>query len=263
MAEQKNIKKLVQLQVDEVKEFNNVIATRTVRSKVLEEEIAGLFGSIFADFEGCKIGSAVDPKNPNNKKLKCRLYFKPETNKDEKSLYAIKVNGENIINKKGNLYDWVETVNSIKNAKTHELEFIAKEILQEFIFDPTARMEDRCDESGNTVKVRVITNWKPYVSEIDDAVAGGFLTRYIAVDVDLLPIVAKMHGKKDPKEVKEGAAKGYIPRDKYQYSVTEVRMLSPNESILEIRRLDIKEMSNLSKSIGYGMVAGNVVMTRR
>ena len=263
MAEQntnKNVPKLVQITLDEHESFNNVITTATVTSTALEKKIAELFSSTFVDFEGCKI-------MPVGEQLKCKLYFKPCISKGE-GLYAVKVKGENIVQnrKKVNLLDVVNTVNMMSSAKQFELEDIAKEILAEFLIIQDAKFEDRFNEDlGKNVKIRLPKNWNQYTEEITDVVNGTrFQNPYLAVNLDLVPIVAKMYGKKDQAEV-DALAGGGIPKDRYQYAANIVKVLNFNlyQYVLEIKRIDIKEMEKLSQSIGYGMVTGNVVMTRR
>ena len=267
MAEQikdtKTLPELTQVIIKEHQEFNDVIATATLTSYQLEEKIAELFASTFVDFEGCKI-------MPIGDQLKCKLYFKPDFNKGE-GLYAVKVKGENIApnKKRVNFAEFVNTVNMMSSAKQFELEPIAKDILAEFlVLRPTdVKVEARMNtELGKEVNIRLPKNWNAYTEEINDVVAGTrFQTPYLAVSLDLIPIVAKMYGKKDPDEVEALAGRGIIPRDRYQYAVNIVKVLDANMNkfILEIRRIDIKVMNDLSQSIGFGMVTGNIVMTRK
>lgn len=266
MAEQttnKTPKKLTQVIIKENESFNDVISTATLTSGDLETKIAELFGSTFVDFEGCKI-------LPIGDQLKCKLYFKPCFDKGD-GLYAVKVKGENVApNKKTlNLATIVNTVNMMSSAKQFELEDIAKEILAEFlILSPNdAKVETRLNEElGKEVKIRLPKNWNQFTEEITDVVTGTrFQTPYLAVTLDLIPIVAKMYGKKDPSEVAALAGRGIIPRDRYQYAVNVVKILNANmnQFILEIRRIDIKVMNDLSQAIGFGMVTGNIVMTRK
>lgn len=270
MAEQKNtnnVPKLVQVTLEEHESFNNVISTSTVTTTSLEKKISELFGSMFLDFEGCKI---IPVGVQGQETLKCKLYFKPSVNKTEDGLYAVKVRGEAIKerNKAFNVVDMVSTVNMLYNSKQFDLEDIAKEMLAEFLIIPNSHVVvDRFNEKLNkVVKVRLPKNWNNYTEEVADTVNGTrFQNPYLAVTLDLIPIVAKMYGKKDEREVKELAARGIIPRDRYQYAVNIVKALNPNvhSYILEIRRIDVKEMDKLSQSIGYGMISGNIVMTRR
>ena len=87
----------------------------------------------------------------------------------------------------------------------------------------------------------------------------------IAMNLDLVPIVAKMFGKKDSDEVRALSDRGIIPKDRYQYAVNIVKVLNPTmrQYILEIRRIDTKALNELGQSIGYGVMTGNIVMTRR
>lgn len=263
----KNVPKLVQVTLDEHESFNNVISTATLSSTVLEKKIAELFGSTFVDFEGCKI---VPMGTPGGEVLKCKLYFKPCFTKGD-GLYAVKVKGEGIAprNKKANLLDLVNTVNMLSASKQFDLEDIAKEILAEFLVIPTndANIVDRYNEDlQKVVKVRLPKNWAHYTEEITDVVGNTrFQNPYLVVNIDLVPTVAKMFGKKDSAEMKAFADRGIIPKDRYQYAVNIVKVLNPTmrQYILEVRRIDIKEMETLSQSIGYGMVTGNIIMTRR
>lgn len=262
-------KKLVQVTLEEYENFNNVIATATVASTSLEKKIAELFGSTFEDFEGCKI---VPAGVPGGETLKCKLYFKPCFTKGD-GLYAVKVKGEDLSpNKKKTvpLVDLVNTVNMLAASKQFDLEDIAKELLAEFLIigPDAAKMEDRYNEDlGKVVKVRLPKNWNAFTEEITDTINGTrFQNPYLVVNLDLIPIVAKMYGKKDADELKALAGKGIMPKDRYQYAVNIVKVLNPTmrQYILEIRRIDIKEMEKLAQSIGYGMITGgNIVMTRR
>lgn len=269
MAEQKNttknLPKLAQITLDEYESFNNVISTATLRSTDLEKKIAELFGSTFEDFEGCKIV----PMGPAGETLKCKLYFKPCFNKGD-GLYAVKVKGEGVNSPKGkksSFADLVNTVNMLAASKQFDLEDLAKEILSEFLIIPDAKIVDRYNEDINRiVQVRLPKNWNTFTEEITDTINGTrFQNPYFVVNADLIPIVAKMYGKKDPVEVKALTEKGIIPKDRYQYAVNIVKVLNASirEYIFEIRRIDIKEMQSLSHSIGYGMPVGNIIMTRR
>lgn len=257
-----NVPGLVQVKLDKNEEFNNVISTSTVTSNSLEKVISELFGGTFSDFEGCKI-------MPVGEQLKCKLYFKPCPSKTEDGLYAVKVRGEDVTQrKKGHkLQDVVNMVNMLSTSKQFELEDVAKEILAEFLIIPDAIMVDRYNaDIDKVVKVRLPKNWNVYTEEITDVVNGTrFQNPYLVVTVDLIPIVAKLYGKKDQDEVDALASRGVMPRDRYQYAVNVVKVLNPTmlQYILEIRRIDVKEMSKLSQSIGYGMVQGSIVMTRR
>lgn len=270
MAEQvkntTNLPKLVQVTLDEYESFNNVISTATLTSSDLEKKIAELFGSTFVDFEGCKI---VPMGTPGGETLKCKLYFKPCFSKGD-GLYAVKVKGEGITannrGKKSNLLDLVNTVNMLAVSKQFDLEDIAKEILAEFLIIPDANIVDRYNEDiGKAVKVRLPKNWNNYTEEITDTVNGTrFQNPYLVVNIDLVPVVAKMYGKKDEEELKAYADRGIMPKDRYQYAVNIVKVTNPTmrQYVLEIRRIDIKEMERLSQSIGYGMVTGSIIMTR-
>lgn len=258
-------KKLVQCIVSEYESFNDVISTATLSSSALEKKIAGLFGSTFVDFEGCKIV----PMGNGGETLKCKLYFKPCFSKGE-GLYAVKVRNEGLnanMGKKSNLIDLVNTVNMLAVSKQFDLEDIAKEILSEFLIIPDANIVDRYNEDlDKVVKVRLPKNWNNYLEEITDTVNGTrFQNPYLVVNLDLIPIVAKLYGKKDSEELKAFSERGIMPKDRYQYSVNIVRVLNPTmrQYVLEVRRIDIKEMEKLSQSIGYGMPVGNIVMTRR
>lgn len=265
MATQKentNVPKLVQIKLDKPEEFNNIIATSTVRSTSLEKRISEFFGSAFTDFEGCKI-------MPIGETLKCKLYFKPTVNKGEDGIYAVKVRGEDISNRTRNfkLADIVNTVNKFSKAKQFELTDLAKELIAEYLIIPDAVIVDRFNEELNkVVKVRLPRNWDNYTEEITDVNnATRFQNPYYVVIVDLIPIIAKLYGKKDQTEIDTYASRGAIPKDRYQYAVNIVKILNPTmlQYILEIRRIDLKEMDKLTQSIGYGMVQGNVIMTRR
>lgn len=269
MAEQinnnKNVPKLAQIVLDENELFNNVISTATVTSTTLEKKIAELF-ALFEDFEGCKITPMTVQ---GGETLKCALYFKPCFTKGD-GLYAVKVKGESLApnqGKKSSLVELVNTVNMLAVSKQFDLEDMAKEILAEFIIMADANVVERYNEDlGKVVKVRLPKNWGAHTAEITDTVNGTrFQTPYLVVNLDLLPIIAKLFGKKDPEEVKALASKGIIPKDRYQYAVNVVKVLNPTmkQFILEIRRIDNKELEKLSQSIGYGMTSGNIVMTRR
>lgn len=268
MAEQiknTNVPNLAQITLDEHESFNNVISTSTLTSSDLEKTIAELFGSTFVDFEGCKI---VPMGVQGQETLKCKLYFKPHMSKGD-GLYAVKVRGEAAANPKSkfSLIDVVNTVNMLSTSKQFDLEDLAKELLAEFLIIGDATLVDRYNpELGKVVKVRLPKNWNNYVSEIADTVGNTrFQNPYLVVTLDLIPIVAKLYGKKDPDEVESLSARGIVPKDRYQYAVNIVKVLNPtiNSYILEIRRIDIKAMDKLSQSIGYGVMTGNIVMTRR
>lgn len=254
---------LVQVKLDRNLDFNNVISTATITSKDLELKIAELFSGTFSDFEGCKI---IDG---GNGMMKCKLYFKPCPAKTEDGIYAVKVRGEDVTQKRKNfsLRDVVNTVNMLSTSKQFELEETAQEILAEFLIIPDAKIVDRYNpDLGKVVKVRLPKNWNVYTEEITDVVNNTrFQNPYLAVTVDLIPIVAKLYGKKDQDEVDALSTRGAIPKDRYQYSANIVKVLNPTmlQYILEIRRIDINEMNRLSQSIGYGMVQGSIVMTRR
>lgn len=266
---QNNVPMLVKFEVPKTLEFNDVISTATVTSSDLEKEIANFFGSTFVDFEGCKILPAQVPGQPET--LQCRLYFKPSKTKGE-GLYAVKVRGEELVNpnskgKNIRLSEVVNTINMLSTSKQFELDEIAKEMLSEFLIVTDAKVVDRYDEEfDRVVKVRLPKNWNSYVEEVTDTVGNTrFQNPYLVVTLNLLPIVAKLYGKKDEVEVKTLEPRGITPKDRYQYSVTVVKVLNPLMSslILEIRRLDTKALNSLAHSIGYGMVTGNIVMTRR
>lgn len=274
MAEQNNKQttpKLAQIELGEAVKFNNIISTATVTSAELEETIAELFASTFVDFEGCKIVPVSQQGQPDT--LKCKLYFKPVTVKGD-GLYAIKVRGEETINKgRGKVTDLsvlVNTVNIYSRAKQFELEDIAKELLAEFLILPANNIKTvmRYNEDlDKEVPVRLPNNWNAFTEEIaDQTVNPRYQTPYLAVTVDLLPIVAKLYGKKDPKEVKSLADRKIMPKDRYQYNVSIVKVLNAmvRSYILEIKRIDIKELNALANTIGYGTVgAGNILMTHR
>lgn len=257
----KNVPKLIQVKLDKFEEFNSIITTSTERSNALETKISEFFGSTFVDFEGCKI-------MPIGDSLKCKLYFKPTPNKGE-GIYAVKVKGEDIANRGRNfkLADVVNTVNKLARSKQFELEDMAKEILAEYLMISDAHIVERYnEETDKIVKVRLPKNWDPYTEEITDVNGiNRFQNPYFAVVLDLVPIVAKLYGKKDQTELDRFAGTGALPKDRYQYAVNVVKVLNPTmlQYILEIRRIDIKEMDRLSQSIGYGMVQGNIIMTRR
>lgn len=268
MAEQKintsnqhKVPKLVQLTLPEVEPFNDVISTLTITSSRIEKKIAELFSSIFEDFDGCKI-----VQNSINEPLKCKLYFKPCMNKGE-GLYAVKVRGEDIKNKRhvSSFSAMVNTVNMLAVSKQFELEDMAKEILADFVYASDVKFEDRYNEELNkVVKIRMPKNWNPFLEEVSDVIANKYQTPYLAVNVDLTLLIAKLYGKKDPDEVKALQGRGMLPKDRYQYSVSIVKILNPSmrSYILEIKRMDIKALEELSQSIGYGAVTGSIVMTR-
>lgn len=252
---------LLQAKLVDVQEFNNVISTLTTTSSLLEKTIAEFFAGTFSDFEGCKIVKIGDF-------LKCKLYFKPCPAKTEDGLYAVKVRGEDVINKKKfKLVDMVNTVNKLSLSKQFELEDLAKEVLAEFLIIPDAFIVDRYDpELDKVVKVRLPKNWNMYTEEVTDVINNNrFQNPLLAVTVDLIPIIAKLYGKKDKDELESFSARGIMPKDRYQYTADIVKILDPKygQFILEIRRIDIKEMNKLSQIIGYGMVHGNIVMTRK
>ena len=174
--------------------------------------------------------------------------------------------GENIQQKKqSSLADMVRDVNYLSMSKQFELEEIAKELLAEFLIIHDAKIVERYSpELDKNVKVRLPKNWNNYVEEVTDVVANTrFQHPYFVVTLDLVTIIAKMYGKKDPVEVADLAGRA-IPKDRYQYAVNIVKTLNPTmrQYILEIRRIDVREINALSQSIGYGVVTGNIVMTR-
>lgn len=263
--------KLAQIELTEAVKFNNIIDTATVTSSELEKTIAELFGSTFVDFEGCKIMPVQQQGQPQPETLKCKLYFKPATVKGD-GLYAVKVRGEDSVNKgKSKVTDLsvlVNTINMYSKSKQFELEDMAKELLSEFLIIPDAKTVYRYNEElGKEVLVRLPKNWNAFTEEISDTTVNPrFQNPYLAVTLDLLPLVAKLYGKKDPKEVKTLAARGIIPKDRYQYSVSIVKVLNAmtRSYILEIKRIDTKALNDLANSIGYGSVSGgSILMTRR
>ena len=156
----------------------------------------------------------------------------------------------------------------LATSKQFELEDTAKELLAEFLIISNAKVVDRYDEEKDRiVKVRLPQNWNAFTEEITDTTIPNsrFVNPYLVVTLDLLPIIAKLYGKKDENEVKEFATRGAIPKDRYQYSVSIVKVLNPvmKSFILEIRRIDTKALNELGQSIGYGVMTGNIVMTRR
>lgn len=272
MAEQKlNTKqlpkKLVQLTLPEVLPFNNVISTLTITSVELERTISDLFGSVFEDFEGSKI---FDARLNGKETLKCTLYFKPCTNKGD-GIYALKVRGENnpAQNNPYSLSEMVKTINMNAKSKLFELEDIAKEILSEFIFVQDVKVEKRYNEEiDRVVDIRLPKNWNVFVSEVSDTPVPNnklYTNQYLGVTVDLLPIIWKLFGRKDPEEVKELAKRNIIPKNRYDYQVNIVKLINPTMKsyVLEIRKIDINELNKLASSIGYGNVTGNIIMTRR
>lgn len=261
--------KLVQVDVPEVVPFNEIISTLTLTSTSLEKMISEFFGGIFNDFEGSKI---IDmPSQNGNSNLKCKLYFKPCMNKGD-GLYAVKIRGEGAISQKKSIYSLTEVVNSINmyaKAKQFELENIAKEILAEFLIlghsdaTPVKRYDE---ETGREVEVNLPKNWNAFTEEIIDPIGSTkFSNPYLAVTLDLLPILGKFYGRKDPKEVAELAARNLTPKNRYQYAANIVKVLNPTTRsyIVEIRKIDIREFDKLSQSIGYGNVSGSIVMTRK
>ena len=254
-----NVPKLAQIEV-ETEQFNNVISTATLTSSTLEKKVSELFAGSFDDFEGCKIVPA------GNEGLKCKLYFKPCMAKSDDGVYAVKVRGE--INKKkpSSFSEMVNVVNMLSTSKQFELEETAKELLAEFLIIPDAIIVDRFNEDLNkVVKVRLPKNWNMFTEEVTDVIQNTrFQQPYLVVTVDLVLVAAKIWGKKDAKEVQDMKGTG-IPKDRYQYQVNVVKVLNPtmNSFILEVRRIDIREMNSLAQSIGYGMVSGNIVMTKR
>lgn len=255
---------LAQLTVVEHQEFNNIISTATVKSAELERIISNLFGSAFDDFAGSKI--ILNPAVQND--LKVKLYFKPVMNKSEDGSYAVKVRGEGVAkpSKKGNLTELVNTINMLATSKQFELSDIAQELLAEFLIISDAKIVDRYDANlGKVVKVRLPKNWNAYTEEVVDPIDNTrYSNPYFAVTLDLLLVVAKLYGKKDEKELKELADKGAIPRDRYQYAVNLTKILNPTSGdyILEIRRIDLKELNKLTQSVGYGSIPGRIPMTR-
>lgn len=253
-----NVPKLAHIEV-ETDTFNNVISTATLTSSSMEKKVSELFGGAFDDFEGCKIV-------PVGEALKCKLYFKPCMAKTEDGVYAVKVRGE--INKKkpSSFSEMVNVVNMMSTSKQFELEETAKELLSEFLVIPDAVMVDRYNEElDKVVKVRLPKNWNMFTEEVTDVIQNTrFQQPYLVVTVDLVLLAAKIWGKKDAKEVEDMKGTG-IPKDRYQYQVKVVKVLNPTmySFILEVRRIDIREMNALAQSIGYGMVSGNLVMTRR
>ena len=188
-------------------------------------------------------------------------------NKGEDGLYAVKVRGEGVNNSKQSSFSaMVNTVNMLSSSKQFDLENIAKEILASFVYAADSTVVDRYDEElGKVVKVRMPKNWNPYLEEVTDVIANTrFQNPYLAVTVDLTLLVSKLFGKKDPEEVKAFKSRGHLPKDKYQYSVSIVKILNPGTRsyILEVRRIDMKALEELSQSIGYGAVTGSIVMTR-
>lgn len=254
---------LLQVKLTETEEFNNVISTLTTTSSLLEKTIADFFSGVFSDFEGCKITKIGDT-------LKCKLYFKPCPNKTD-GLYAVKVRGEEVINKRNQfgLVDMVNIVNQLSLSKQFELEQEAKEILAEYLIIPpsNAILKERYDgDLDKNVKIRLPKSWDPYTEEVTDVVNNSrFQNPLLGVITDLVPIVAKLYGKKDKEEVKAYSSRGIVPKDRYQYSADIVKILDPKygQFIIEIKRIDIKEMNKLTQIIGYGMVQGNIIMTRK
>lgn len=265
--------KLAQIELTEAVKFNNIIDTATVTSSELEKTIAELFGSIFVDFEGCKIELVQQQGQRQPETLKCKLYFKPATVKGD-GVYAVKSRGEYSSNKGKskvpNLSDVVNTVNTYSNTKQIELEDMAKELLSEFLIIPipdSKTVYRYNEELRKEVPVRLPKNWNAFTAEVSDPTVNQHLQNpYLVVILDLLPLVAKLYGKKDPKEVKTLAARGIVPKDRYQYSVSIAKVLNAmmRSYILEIKRIDIKALNDLANSIGYGSApGGGILMTRR
>lgn len=260
-----NVPKLCQIEMKEKLPFNDIISVATLTSLDLEKSIAELFGSVFTDFEGCKI---VPVQLTQAGPLKCKLYFNPVMTKTDDGFYAVKVRGEAIQTKKGKnvlVSEVVSTINMLNTSKQFELNDIAKELLSEFLMISNFKVVDRYDEDNKRiVKVRLPQNWNAYMEEIVDSDKNTRYVRpYLAISLDLLPIISKMYGKKDEEEVKEFATRGATPKDRYQYSVNIARAVNVNAFILEIKRIDIKAMDDLAHSIGYGTMTGGIVMTRR
>lgn len=262
-----NTKPLVQITLPKNEEFNDVISTATLTSSTLEKKIAEFLGATFEDFEGCKIVPQGAPGQPSE--LKVKAYFKPCMSKVDNLLYAVKVRGEEakVKGKNVGLSQVVNMVNQLSAAKQFDLEDIAKELLAEFLIIPDANIVDRFNEDlGKVVKVRLPKSWNAFTEEITDVVgATRFQTPYLVVTLDLRLIVAKLYGKKDEAEVKAFAARGAVPRDRYQYDVQIVKVINPTikSFVLEVRRIDTKAMDALSQAMGYGMVTGNIVMTKK
>lgn len=270
MAEHKNetkkLPQLAQIKVDEKETFNDVISTSTLTSTDLEKKISNFFGSTFVDFEGCKI---VSKQINGQEVLKCQAFFKPCPTKGD-GLYAVKVRGENTTSPKSNNFgirDVVNNINMLSKSKQFELEDLAKELLAEYIIVQNPKIVERYSpELKKPVKVGLPSNWDLYVGEVSDTVGHTRLQNpYLVVTLDLIPIVAKLYGKKDPDEIDALSERGIIPRDRYQYAVNIVKVINAqiNSFILEIRRIDIKAIKKLSETIGYGVMPGSIVMTRR
>lgn len=269
MAEQKNIQnnksvpKLVKLEIPETVQFNDIIRVLTVPSVKIEKKITELFSSMFADYEGCKI-----VQNSYNDPLKCIIYFRPCMNKGD-GLYAVKLLGENNSNNKNNgrFSTMISAINMANSQKRFDLEDIAKEILAGFIYCQDTKLVERYDEElGKIVKVRLPKNWSPFIQEVDDKVVntGVYINQYLAVTLDLTLVIGKLLGRKNPKEVNALKERGIIPKNRYQYNVSIAKTLSigTKSYILEIKRIDIEALNELSQSIGETPIQGTIVMTR-
>lgn len=240
-------------------EFDNIISTATKKSEEIEKLISSMFKGAFDDYKGCKIEQISG-------QLKCKLYFEPTMNKTEDGVYAVKAKGEISKKKTGGFSDFVNTVNMINTSKQYDLTEEAKELLAEFVVAQDVKIVDRFNPLLNkTVKVRLPKNWNTLTNEVADSIQySRFQQPYLVVYADLTLLVAKIWGKKDAKELKSMEGIG-IPKDRYQYSVNVIRVLDLTlpSYILEVRRIDIKELNKLAQSIGYGNVSsGSIVMTR-
>lgn len=267
MAEQiKNeTPKLAQIELPEVLKFNNVISTLTTTSMELEKTISDLFGKSFEDFEGCKL---VSTKVNGRDILKCKLYFRPCHDKKDGGIYAIKTRGESISRHANNPYSLrtlVETAESQKQ-KQFDIEDFAKELLAEFIYVQDAKIVKRYNEDlKKTVDVRLPKNWSPYISEIRDRMMNTVQITYVAITIDVLPVIWKLFGRKDPKEVKALAERNMMAKNRYDYNVRVAKTINiMNELyLLEIQKIDKRELEKISNVLGGGPINGSINMTKR
>lgn len=266
MAEQNqntnNLPTVIQIVLEEHAEFNNIISTSTLTTEQLERKISEMFKGTFDDFEGSKI-ITIGPKG-QPQALKCKLYFKLDHSNSE-GVHAIQLKGS-AVNTNSAWYRKVSQINMASEARQFELTKYGEELLAEFIITNEVKPIKRWDSTlEKEVIVRVPSNWSKYTAEEADNVGPTkFHNPYFSVTVDLIPVISKLYGKKDHDEVDALAARGIIPKDRYQYKVDIVKALDFNMDlyILEIKRIDIKEMDKLSQAIGYGLVTGTIPMTR-
>ena len=255
------LKPLIEHEVDEVK-FNQIITVNTVHSKDFETEVSNFFDAIFDDFEGCKTFYEQG-------KIRLEAYFKPVLTKQADGNYAIAVQNEQVNRPTGKrgVTALVDTINRQRTSKLYDLTEYAKENFLSFIRvdQNMAKTEYRYSKKlDKEVTVAVPKNWNQYFGVKSIPVNGPYRNDLIVVYLDIIKVISVIYGVKDKAEVAKMKSVGGVPKNKYQYECAIGRIINAQSSeyIMEIKRIDIGAVNELTNRLGYNVVNNSILMTR-